>query len=227
MSESTLASVAKEAARAAVSQLFTAEPGLLQSYDPTQQRATVKPVVCRKLKNGDGTFTCEPQQPVPSCPVYFPSGGGGLYAMTFPVEAGDPGIMVYSGRDYDGWLATGEDNSEAQSNRRHSAADAFFLPGHRPFVDPLPEAAVAADGWVLYGPKFYIGDSSASKAVLHEELLSDLADAFQQTQVLMAAVAIAVPAVSGAVTTWSAAIDTFRTALAGSGFKDNAVRVKG
>jgi hypothetical protein len=61
-------------------------------------------------------------------PVQFPSGGG--YTLTFPLTAGDEGIVVFSCRCIDKWWASGGVQPQAEM-RMHDVADGMFVPGLR------------------------------------------------------------------------------------------------
>ena len=63
--------------------------------------------------------------PLVDVPVAFPRGGG--YAVTFPLNAGDEGIVIFSERCIDGWWQSGR-ASEPMDYRQHDLSDGMFYP---------------------------------------------------------------------------------------------------
>jgi len=59
-------------------------------------------------------------------PVIFPCGNDGKSGMTFPIKAGDGGLIIFAESQLTDFL-TGSGDSE--DTRRHSLNDAIFLPG--------------------------------------------------------------------------------------------------
>ena len=110
----------------------TATPARIQSYDATDQRAVVVPLLMRRAATGE---TIAPG-PIADVPVIFPRGGG--FALTFPLTAGDTGLLICSDRSLDRWLDSGG-VIDPQSRRHHSMTDAIFLPGLHPWDDAIAE----------------------------------------------------------------------------------------
>jgi hypothetical protein len=61
-------------------------------------------------------------------PVLFPGAGG--YALTYPVKAGDEGLVILASRCIDSWWTRGGVQAQAEL-RMHDLSDGFFLPGFR------------------------------------------------------------------------------------------------
>jgi len=104
--------------------LHTSCPGIIKSYDPATQTATVQAAIKRVFVD-DGPVA------LPLCvdvPVYFPGGGG--FVHTFPVKAGDECIMVFAERCIDNWWDRGG-VQEPFEVRFHDLSDAFALVGVR------------------------------------------------------------------------------------------------
>jgi hypothetical protein len=105
-------------------ELHTACPGIIQSYDPATQTATVQAAIKRVFVD-DGPVA------LPLCvdvPVHFPGGGG--FVHTFPITAGDECLMVFAERCIDNWWDRGG-VQEPFEVRFHDLSDAFALVGVR------------------------------------------------------------------------------------------------
>ena len=88
------------AIRQSLKDLYTCMPGIVESYDAETRRAVVKgalKVVTTKKEEIE-------REAIHNVPVVFPSGGG--FAMTFPLEPGDPVLLVYSQRGLANWEKT-------------------------------------------------------------------------------------------------------------------------
>jgi hypothetical protein len=59
-------------------------------------------------------------------PVVFPGGGG--FALTFPLKAGDEALVVFSSRCIDYWWVSGKISQQAEL-RMHSLSDGFAIVG--------------------------------------------------------------------------------------------------
>lgn len=103
-------------------QLHTMLPGIVQSFNPATQTASVQPAIKR-------IFTEQGAVNLPLCvdvPVEFP--GGGDFFLTFPVKAGDECILVFSERCIDNWFQQGGTQEPAEY-RLHDLSDAVALVG--------------------------------------------------------------------------------------------------
>lgn len=110
------------------SRLWTALPGVVRTYDANTQRADVKPAVVGFLQLTEGEE--EEELPViPNVPVVLPSGGG--FFCSFPLQAGDPVVLIFACRDIGPWKAGEGGVANAQDNRMHDLTDAFAVPGGR------------------------------------------------------------------------------------------------
>jgi len=114
------------AANEAVSDIHTTMPARIESYDHTQQRASVQPLIKKQYRDGQ-----EVSMPIiDRVPVVFPRSGGA--SLTFPVKAGDNVLLVFSERSMEKWLQDGgEQNPE--DPRKFDLTDAIALPGLNPF----------------------------------------------------------------------------------------------
>lgn len=107
-------------------QMWTALPGILQSFDADKMTATVQPSIQGQLRQADGSWKDVSLPLLLDCPVIFPSGGG--FALTFPLAKGDEGLVVFSSRCIDAWWYSGGIQKQAR-HRMHDLSDGFFLPG--------------------------------------------------------------------------------------------------
>ncbi len=103
----------------AISQVWTALPAEVTSYDKDTQRATVRLLV----KDVEPVRTIPP---IPGVPVVFPRAAG--YAVVLPVEEGDTGLLLVCALSPNTWLRSGSAGAP-QDTRRHALSSAVFLPG--------------------------------------------------------------------------------------------------
>lgn len=118
-------------------ELHTCLPGIIDSYNPATQTASVQPAIKR-------IFTEQGPVALPVCvdvPVAFP--GGGDFFLTFPVQQGDECILFFSERCIDYWFAFGGVQLPAEY-RLHDLSDAFAQVGVNSQAKKL--SAVQTDG---------------------------------------------------------------------------------
>ncbi|MCM2483368.1 Gp138 family membrane-puncturing spike protein [Burkholderia glumae] len=113
---------------ARLTQVWTALPATVQSFDPASMTVTVQLATRDSVKNEDGTIGSELLPLVTDCPVVW-QGGGGVTA-TFPISAGDECLIVFAARGSDAWWQSGGVQEQAEP-RMHSLADGFALIGVR------------------------------------------------------------------------------------------------
>lgn len=102
--------------------LHTCLPGIIASFDPDTQTASVQPAIKR-------IFTEKGAVNLPLCvdvPVAFP--GGGDFFLTFPVKPGDECILLFSERAIDNWHASGGTQTPAEY-RLHDLSDGIAIVG--------------------------------------------------------------------------------------------------
>ena len=110
------------------SQVWTALPGLIQSFDPTKMTAVVRLALRVQIQSPDGSWAWQEIQPLLDCPVVFPSGGGCF--LTFPIAQNDECLVVFASRCIDAWWQSGGVQNQAEF-RMHDLSDGFCLPGPR------------------------------------------------------------------------------------------------
>lgn len=117
----SMADLIRRAVRRGQEQTRVAMPAKIVSYDPGTRLARVQ-ILQAEITDTGQTI----QQPViTDVPVFMPSGGG-TGGITFPISAGDQGIVMFADQDIGGWSGAGDE--AAESTRRHSMTDGMFLP---------------------------------------------------------------------------------------------------
>jgi len=106
--------------------IWTALPGILQSFDATKVTAVIQPSVKAQIQVQDGSWSSVTLPLCLDCPVLFPGGGG--FQLTFPLAKGDEGLLVFASRCINAWWAQGGVQPQEEL-RMHDLSDGFFLPG--------------------------------------------------------------------------------------------------
>jgi len=108
--------------------VWTALPGIVQSFDAAKMTCRVLPTINGRARNPDGTYRSVAMPTLLDCPVMFPGGGGAT--LTFPVKAGDECLVVFSSRCIDAWWSSGK-ALDPPEYRMHNLSDGFALVGVR------------------------------------------------------------------------------------------------
>ena len=128
------------AIRQSLKDMYTCMPGIVESYDAETRRAVVKgalKVVTTKKEEIE-------REAIHNVPVMFPSGGG--FTMAFPLERGDPVLLLYSQRGLANWKKT-LGVAAPDTIGFFSEKDAFAIPGFGPTQGELEHMiAIEADG---------------------------------------------------------------------------------
>lgn len=118
--------------------VHTALPGLIESYDPSTRRARVRPAL--RLLKTDGEPLDRP--PLVNVPVVFPAGGG--FTLTFPLAEGDPVLLVFSERGIASFKQSYAVSNPARG-RHFALADASAIPSYGPLE--LTAASETGSTW--------------------------------------------------------------------------------
>lgn len=140
-------------------QTTVAVPGEVLAWDSSTETATVAPLLL------DRAGSQRPQ--VRQCPVVFP----GAY---WDIQTGETGILIVCDEDFTNWWRTGQTLSPA-TQQSHDIGNAVFLPGFRASTNTrtyVTDAAILDKP--VAGGEVLLGDPGATKAAVHEDLLSDL-----------------------------------------------------
>lgn len=107
-------------------QIWTALPGIIQSFNAGSVTASVQPAIKGKITDQTGAVTTPNLPLLVDVPVVFQRGGG--VSLTFPVAAGDECLVIFSSRCIDGWWQEGG-IQPAVDARQHDLSDAFAIVG--------------------------------------------------------------------------------------------------
>lgn len=109
--------------------MYTALPGIIVTVRDSfnQLSVDVQPTV--SIKNKDGTMKDRPV--VMNVPVQMPSSS--TAALTFPVNVGDPVLLVYAMRSMDTWKRGEGRTVLPNDNRKFDKRDCIAIPGIWPF----------------------------------------------------------------------------------------------
>ena len=129
-----LAKVLLQAIKSDLFEVHTCLPARIEKYDETEQKANVAPLLKKKYK-----FESEPVDlPImTSVAVQWPSANAGAAFIHLPLKVGDLGMVVFSERSLDTWLAGEGDSVSPEDPRHHHLSDAVFIPGVLPFKKAL------------------------------------------------------------------------------------------
>lgn len=133
-----MAEVIADAIESTLIDVHVGLPGAVQSYDADEQTATIELQVKRALPKGDGTYATEDLPVLENVPVEFPRSKE--FAVTFPLAAGDTGLVVFSEMSIDQWRSKGVNTSPGDIGR-HTLSGGVFRPGLAPNVNALKTAA--------------------------------------------------------------------------------------
>ena len=111
----------------------TSIPGSVVSYDPSTKKASVQPLVQKRIWQ-KGQLTPMPLPVIYNVPVQFP--GTSRWQISGDLQPGDTGMIVFSEASLDAWLQGSGAQTDPQDDRRFNLNDAIFVPGVSPFGAP-------------------------------------------------------------------------------------------
>ena len=132
--------------------IWTAMPGIVQSWNADEKTAVVQPAIQALVEYEDGSVQWVTLPLLVDCPIVFP--GGGDVVLTFPLKQGDECLVVFASRCIDSWWQSGGIQVQAEM-RMHDLSDGFCIPGvsSRPRVEAAISTSAATlrsrDGTVL------------------------------------------------------------------------------
>lgn len=106
--------------------IWTAMPGIIQSFNPSKLTVTIQPAIQSSLERKDGTWEWVDLPLLVDCPVIFPNGGG--FILTYPLVPGDECLVIFASRCIDNWWLSGGVQRQAEI-RLHDLSDGFCMPG--------------------------------------------------------------------------------------------------
>jgi hypothetical protein len=123
------------------SEINCATLGTIDSFDSLTQSASIRINYKRVVKeinaSGDNASSNRvvDYPLLVNCPVVFLQGGSGY--LTFPIESGDPCLVLFCDRDIDNWFEYGTTEQTPNSERMHDLSDGIALVGIRSKMNPL------------------------------------------------------------------------------------------
>lgn len=119
-------------------------PVQVQSYDAGTQQVSVQPQIEDDWYDQNSELQSDVLPIISNVPVQFHRGGA--LRITFPIQAGDTGVILCSDRSLDQWLALQTPTSQPSDDlRRHHIQDAIYVPG----VNVAGQAWTTADPSVI------------------------------------------------------------------------------
>lgn len=161
-----LAELVSLAQESRLSDVWTAMPGVVQSYDPTTRTADIRACVRRPIENVDtGEIEHEDLPILPSVPVLFPGAKGGIM-MSWPIAQNTTGLLLVLTLSAAKWRSGADDGkfpAEPGDLRMHHPANVVFLPGWIPDTASTP--ATAEPALVVAASEVRLGDHTATDFV--------------------------------------------------------------
>lgn len=105
--------------------IWTALPGIVVSYNAAKRTAVIQPTVQAKVLQKTGESKNETLPVCPDVPVLFPGGGG--FSLTFPLAAGNEGLLIFCSRSIDATWQSGGVQPQVEQ-RLHDLSDGMFIP---------------------------------------------------------------------------------------------------
>lgn len=110
-------------------------PGIIKSFDAVKQRVSVVPAVRMKVTLPDQVIYVDMPEII-NVPIVIPYGYAGGLMITFPINANDPCLLIFSDRALDNFLQTGAQadpigriDEQVTAPRAHDLTDAICIPG--------------------------------------------------------------------------------------------------
>ena len=128
----------KEMIDRGLSRLNTCVPGVVESFNPATQTCSVVPAIQMKVQiDGETSYVTLPT--IINAPLIFPLASTAGFALTLPVRAGDPCIILFCQRAIDNWVAEGGISrpEEGVGVRHHDLTDALVMLAAAPSPDVL------------------------------------------------------------------------------------------
>jgi len=121
--------------------IWTALPGIIQTYDALKMTCTVQPAIQAVLFDANGIPKNTTLPLLVDCPIQFPSGGN--CTITFPINPGDECLIVFSSRCIDAWWQSSGVQPQAEL-RLHDLSDGFVILGYRSVPRVLTNISLTA-----------------------------------------------------------------------------------
>jgi len=115
----------RAAINAAANSIRVAMPGIIVSFNASDQTVNVKPSLADNVNIGGQTQLVFPPI-ISDVPVAIPRGGN--FAVTLPIKPGDNCILVFADSCIDGFWQSGKETAPAEY-RQHDLSDAMAIVG--------------------------------------------------------------------------------------------------
>jgi len=198
--------------------VHVALPGTVESYSRTTQLATVRPAVHRP--GG------EELPAIQNVPVLWPRAGTGSLVMS--MDSGDTVLLVFCERDFRLWRERGE-AGEPGDVSLHGVNSAVAIPGFYPRSSPVGNDGVPPGGGsvtVLADTSVRLGNANATKAALHEDLLSALDSFMTDLAAWVTAVDGACGPLAPATANLQAEITAIKAGIVANSYESPSVKVE-
>jgi hypothetical protein len=110
---------------AALVDMWTGMPGIVQSFNAELMTAEVQPAIQAQHQQQDGSWQNKNLPKLVDCPVQF--AGGGNVSLTMPLKKGDEVWINIANRCIDAWWEQGGIQPQAEF-RMHDLSDGFCFP---------------------------------------------------------------------------------------------------
>ena len=140
--EITLDQLIQLALDARLAEVHVAVPARVTAFDRAAGTVDVTIPVNGMIPDGSGNFVSDPYPALKSIPIQYPRCG--KFSITFPLEAGDTGRLVFCERNIGGWLTNGQPQ-DAGDVGMHTLDGAVFEPG----LSPTAPAATSASALLV------------------------------------------------------------------------------
>ncbi|GFM38007.1 Gp138 family membrane-puncturing spike protein [Desulfovibrio psychrotolerans] len=114
--------------------LWTALPGIVESFDPDAETVSVQPAISGTVQDEAGRSRSVNLPLLVDVPVVFPAGGG--FTLTYPIRKGDECLVIFASRCIDAWWQNGGIGRPLET-RMHDLSDGFAFVGPRSQVRRL------------------------------------------------------------------------------------------
>jgi hypothetical protein len=131
--------------------IWTALPGIIQSFDPVALTCDVQPAIKAQIRASNGSTQWAALPLLLDCPL-VPMRGGGC-TLTFPIAQNDECLVVLASRCIDSWWQLGGVQVQAEF-RMHDLSDGFAIVG--PFSQ-----ATKISGWSTSAVQLRSNDGQA------------------------------------------------------------------
>ena len=107
------------------SDIRCAIPAKIVNVNYNEMTCSCQPLIREKIKGSDGEYVSVDLPVLLDVPILFL--GSAKYCITFPLEVGDEGLVIFADMCIDSWWQSGDVQDQFEI-RRHDLSDGFFIP---------------------------------------------------------------------------------------------------